>query len=86
LEPYRFGEAVNAALLAVSAEPLRESAQRALIEADVAEGNLAEANRSFRYYRDLVFRELGVEPPSNLHTFLGPVDGVRSRQRVGGAS
>ena len=42
----RYGEAVDAALLAVSADPLRESAQRALIEAHIAERNLAEARRS----------------------------------------
>jgi DNA-binding SARP family transcriptional activator len=66
----RFGEAVDAALLAVSAEPLRESAQRTLIEAHVAEGNLAEASRSFMFYRDLVRRELGVEPSSDLSALL----------------
>ena len=66
----RFGEAVDAALLAVSAEPLRESAQRTLIEAHVAEGNLAEAHRSFMFYRNLVRRELGVEPSSDLSGLL----------------
>jgi DNA-binding SARP family transcriptional activator len=62
----RFGDAVNAALLAVGAEPLRESAQRALIEAHVAEGNLAEARRSYLLYRDLIRRELSVEPSTDL--------------------
>src|SRR5215469_15184118 len=49
----RFADAVDAALLAVSADPLRESAQRALMEAHVAEGNLAEAHRTYKTYRDL---------------------------------
>ena len=62
----RFADAVDAALLAASAEPLRESAQRALIEAHVAEGNLTEARRSFVAYRALVRRELGVDPSSDL--------------------
>jgi DNA-binding SARP family transcriptional activator len=66
----RFGEAVDAALLAVSAEPLRESAQRALIEAHVAEGNLAEAHRSYAFYHNLVRRELGVEPSSDLSALI----------------
>jgi DNA-binding SARP family transcriptional activator len=66
----RFAEAVEAAILAVSADPLRESAQRALIEAHVAEGNLGEARRSYRAYRDLVRRELGVDPSSDLLTVL----------------
>jgi len=76
----RFGEAVDAALLAVSAEPLRESAQRALIEAHIAEGNLAEANRSFVFYRDLVHRELGVEPSSELSALLGACRGGSRRE------
>jgi DNA-binding SARP family transcriptional activator len=62
----RFGDAVDAALLAVGAEPLRESAQRALIEAHIAEGNLTEARRTYLVYRDLIRRELGVEPSSDL--------------------
>jgi DNA-binding SARP family transcriptional activator len=62
----RYGEAVDAALLAVSADPLRESAHRALIEAHVAERNLTEAYRSYIAYRDLVRRELGIEPSSEL--------------------
>ena len=66
----RFGEAVDAALLAVSVEPLRESAQRALIKAHVAEGNLAEAHRTYVFYRDLVRRELGVEPSSDLSVLI----------------
>lgn len=58
----RFADAIEAALLATSAEPLRESAQRALIKAHIAEGNLTEARRSYHAYRDLVNRELGVAP------------------------
>ena len=41
----RYGEAVEAALTAIVAEPLRESAQRALLEAHLAESNLIEARR-----------------------------------------
>jgi DNA-binding SARP family transcriptional activator len=66
----RHAEAVDAALLAVGADPLRESAQRALIEAHIAEGNLAEANRSFLFYRDLLQRELGVAPSAELSELL----------------
>lgn len=66
----RYGEAVDAALLAVSADPLRESAQRALIEAYVAERNLVEARRSYLLYRELARRELGIEPSSELLALL----------------
>lgn len=62
----RHGEAVDAAMTAISVEPLRESAQRALLEAHLAESNLIEARRDFVTYRDLVRRELGVEPSVEL--------------------
>lgn len=66
----RFADAVETAILAVSAEPLRESAQRTLIEAYIAEGNLAEAHRCYRSYRDLLHRELGVAPSGDLLAIL----------------
>jgi DNA-binding SARP family transcriptional activator len=62
----RYGEAVDAAMLAIGVEPLRESAQRALLQAHLAESNLIEARRDFLSYRDLVRRELGVEPSMEL--------------------
>jgi DNA-binding SARP family transcriptional activator len=64
----RFADAVEAAIIAVSADPLRESAQRALIEAHLAEGNQSEARRIWQGYRDLLRRELGVNPSGNLLT------------------
>jgi DNA-binding SARP family transcriptional activator len=67
----RFADAVEAAMLATAAEPLRESAQRALIKAHIAEGNLTEAHRSYRAYHDLVYRELGVPPSNEFHAALG---------------
>jgi DNA-binding SARP family transcriptional activator len=67
----RFADAIEAALLATSAEPLRESAQRALIRAHIAEGNLTEARRSYHAYRDLVYRELGVAPSDEFVACLG---------------
>jgi len=70
----RFADAVDAAMLATSAEPLRESAQRALIRAHAAEGNLTEARRSYRAYHDLLRRELGVTPSSDFAASLGIPD------------
>jgi DNA-binding SARP family transcriptional activator len=55
----RFAEGVEAALVAVAADPLRETAQQALIEAHLAEGNLVEAHRARDAYRRLLRRELG---------------------------
>jgi len=62
----RWAEAVEAALAAVTAEPLRESAQRTLIEVHLAEGNWIEGRRAFDAYRELLRRELGAEPSAEL--------------------
>lgn len=66
----RFADAIDAAMTAISADPLRESAQRALIEAHLAEGNWGEAERAYRSYRTLVRDELGVEPTAELSALL----------------
>jgi len=66
----RCADGVDAAMIAVAAEPLRESAQRTLLEAHLAEGNWAEAQRSFLAYRKLLMRELGVEPDAQLAAVL----------------
>lgn len=62
----RYAEAVEAALTAIDVEPLRESAQRALLEAHIGEANLIEARRGFMTYRALVRRGLGIEPSREL--------------------
>lgn len=66
----RYADAVEAAIAAIAAEPLRESAQRALIEAHLSEGNWVEAHRGFVNYRDLLRRELGVSPSHELASFV----------------
>jgi DNA-binding SARP family transcriptional activator len=60
----RFGEGVEAALRATSEDPLRESAQRTLIAAHMAEGNHSEAARVYDLFCDLIQRELGTVPTS----------------------
>jgi DNA-binding SARP family transcriptional activator len=62
--------AVEAGLACVAAEPLRESAHRALMSAHLAEGNRVEAIRQFRLYEALVRDELGVEPSAALRRML----------------
>lgn len=56
------GEAIDVGIRAVSMEPLRESAHRAVIAAHLAEGNCAEAMRQFATLRHLLASELGVAP------------------------
>jgi DNA-binding SARP family transcriptional activator len=70
VEGNRCAEGVEAAISAVSADPLRESANRVLIEAYLAEGNLIEARRAFTRYRDMVRRELSVEPSEQLASLV----------------
>jgi DNA-binding SARP family transcriptional activator len=62
----RFHRAVDAGIAAVAAEPLRESAHNALIAAHLGEGNVAEAHRQYRRYRQMLWDELRLSP---LHTF-----------------
>ena len=66
----RCAEAVEAAISAVSADPLRESANKVLIEAHMAEGNLVEGRRAYQRYRDTLRRELGVEPGRELASLV----------------
>jgi DNA-binding SARP family transcriptional activator len=66
----RLAEAAAAALAAVRAEPLRESARAALIRVQVAEGNQSEALGEFERYRVLLHAELGIEPTSRLRRLL----------------
>jgi DNA-binding SARP family transcriptional activator len=66
----RYGEAIDAGLGAVRAEPLRESAHRALINAHLAEGNQAEAGRQYELYRGILRDELGIEPTDGLRRLM----------------
>lgn len=66
-----YGSAIDAALAAVEADPLRESAHRAVVYVHVVEGNMTEALRQYRRCRVIYRRELGVEP-STLITSLLP--------------
>lgn len=73
----RYGEAIDAGLAAVCAEPLRESSHRVLINAHLAEGNTAEARRQYKLYRQVVRDELGAEPSRGLHDRMIQVCGGR---------
>lgn len=82
----RYGEAVQAGLAAVRAEPLRESAHKALIRAHLAEGNRFEAARQYYGCRHMLQRELGVRPspamqallPENIRQLIDAADDCRA--------
>ncbi|MGH3796760.1 MAG: AfsR/SARP family transcriptional regulator [Pseudonocardiaceae bacterium] len=65
-----YGSALEAALESVRIEPLRESAHRAVIAVHLAENNVAEALRHYRFVRDLLRSELGIEPSAQLTAML----------------
>jgi DNA-binding SARP family transcriptional activator len=62
LRQQRPADAIEAAMEAVRIEPLRESSQRLLVEAHLAERNYGEALRTYRTYAQLLNQELGIRP------------------------
>jgi DNA-binding SARP family transcriptional activator len=67
----RYSCAIDAALAAIAAEPLRESAHIALVEAHIGEGNISEARRHYDSYSRLLDRELGIRPSAMLAKLVG---------------
>lgn len=66
----RYGEAIDAALTVVQAEPLRESAHRALVMIHLREGNYGEALRQYQRCRTVLHDELGIDPSPRLHNLI----------------
>ena len=64
-------QAVDIAGAAVFAEPLRESAQIALVRAHLNGGNAVEARRAFVRFEDALDRELGIQPSDALYRMVG---------------
>jgi len=66
----RYDEAVDVATRAIAAEPLRESAQRTLLEAQLAQGKWADADRSFAGFQALLRLTLDIEPSRRLKAMM----------------
>jgi DNA-binding SARP family transcriptional activator len=66
----RYADATSAALAAVRAEPLRETAHATLIRVYLAEGNRAEALAAYDHYRELLRSELGLEPTGLIRALI----------------
>jgi DNA-binding SARP family transcriptional activator len=62
--------AVDAALAVVMAEPLRESAHKALIEAHLEQCNRMQALRQYERLEEILDRELGLVPSPELAALL----------------
>jgi DNA-binding SARP family transcriptional activator len=71
----RFGQAVQVGMVAVAGEPLRESAQRALIAAHLADGNVGAAVGQYRVFARFLRSELGLEPSPAMQTLMDGLTG-----------
>jgi DNA-binding SARP family transcriptional activator len=75
----RFGEAIQAGLAAVTAEPLRESAHRRVVQVHLHEGHLSQAIRQYQAYSRLLADELGLTPSPAMEALVGPHRDPRRR-------
>lgn len=75
----KHGAAVDAAMLAVEADSLQDSAWLALVRAHACEGNLGQALCEMDRFRELLNRELGAGVPARLLQEVASL--VSSRQR-----
>jgi DNA-binding SARP family transcriptional activator len=73
----RFGEAAGLALAAVNVDPLRESANRLLIEIYMRDGNSCDALRQFEKYERLLHREMHTEPGPGMTALVGSLTARR---------
>jgi DNA-binding SARP family transcriptional activator len=62
--------ALQLALEAVRAEPLRETANAVLMSVYLAEGNVSDAVHQYETFKDLLQRELGFEPSPSIGALL----------------
>ncbi|MGZ4334863.1 MAG: AfsR/SARP family transcriptional regulator [Gaiellaceae bacterium] len=74
----RVAEALEAGLLSVAGEPLRESAHRALMRVHLADGNPGEAIRQYRLCERLLRDQLGIEPSARMQEVLRDLDDVET--------
>lgn len=68
---HRWAEAIDTALIAVTADPLRESSQRTLVAAHLGDGNLGEARRAYLAYRAQLHADLDQEPSPDIAAMVG---------------
>ncbi|HEX2047664.1 MAG TPA: BTAD domain-containing putative transcriptional regulator [Acidimicrobiales bacterium] len=69
----RFAQAIDAGQRAVAAEPLRETAHRALILAHLEEGNRSEAVKHYRRFAERLHDELGCHPSESMERLVAPL-------------
>jgi DNA-binding SARP family transcriptional activator len=62
IHQHRYGLAIQAGLAAARTEPLRDSSRFVIIQAHLQQGNLSDAIREYRAYKDQLWRELRILP------------------------
>jgi DNA-binding SARP family transcriptional activator len=70
VKQHRPAQAIEAGLAAIAAEPMRESAHRAVIAAHLSEGNRSEAIRQYRTFARMLWEALGVRPSDRMEEML----------------
>ena len=83
MERRHLGDALIAALAAVQAEPLRESARRLVMQVQIAQGNAAEAIHSYNEYQSLLHQELGLKPSPLMDQLIRPIASPVTAARPG---
>lgn len=71
-------DAVDSALEAVAAEPLRESAQFVVVQAHIAAGNRSAAIDQYDRFSHLLWAQLGVTPSRELQSLIATARGQQS--------
>lgn len=79
----RFGLAVDAALMAIADDPLRESARRTLIRVHMAEGNVHDAVAQYGAYRAIMRDDLGLDPSPQMEALMQEL-GIDAPSGAGG--
>jgi DNA-binding SARP family transcriptional activator len=72
-----YGRAIDIALSAIQADPLRESAHRVLIRAHAAEGNSGAAMLQYREFCRLAHETLDIGPSRELRDLVAGVQASR---------
>jgi len=73
----RADDALEAGFAAVTADPLRESAHRAVIRVHVAEGNASEAIRQYELFNGILGRQVGLQPSERMRELIAALRAPR---------
>jgi DNA-binding SARP family transcriptional activator len=80
LEQRRIADALVVVSAVVHSEPLRESARRLVVLAQLEQGNVAEAVRGYRQYASMLAREFDLAPSPAMTRLVAPLVGGGRRR------